>query len=101
MISLQLRIILVVAILSLSAGWGCGFMKHGSRYSGDFAVINKNEKLVIIKEWKNFGWAQPGDGHIAPGTEASTSFPKLDQIPESTVVTWVFEGAPSSPLKLG
>lgn len=88
-------ITLAIAILTLSAGWGCKFMNHESYYSGKFVVTSKNEKLIIIKEWRNFDWAQPGDGYIAPETEASTSFQKLSQIPESTVVTWVFEGAPS------
>ncbi|MBX3450080.1 MAG: hypothetical protein KF777_10995 [Planctomycetaceae bacterium] len=75
---------------------GCAPNDPGPFYSGDFFVLSKNEKAIVIKDWAGFGMARPPQGYVDMGKGMSadgpeTHFPRLDFFPESTVVTWVLE----------
>ncbi len=61
-------------------------------YSGNFAVWSDYPHTIIIKDWSDFGYAQPGGGIVITGAEDSAFFPNLDRIPKKTVVTWEVEG---------
>lgn len=73
---------------------GCS-MTTWNTYSGEFEVINHTKETIWIDDWQGFGRAQPSGGAVTPGTTAgsSVSFPRLDTIPDSTVVTWRVDGS--------
>lgn len=76
---------------------GCAPNDPGPFYSGDFVVLSKNEKAIVVKDWAGFGMARPAQGYVDMGKGemssfgAETHFPKLDRFPESTVVSWVLK----------
>ena len=70
---------------------GCGT----STFSGEFEVRSESKAIRIHPPWSGFGNAQPASGYCAPGASATTVFPRLDHIPESTTVYWTVEGTKS------
>ena len=78
----------IVSGLAVAAGSGCA---RAPWYSGEFVVLSNYDRTIVVKDWQEFGEAQPGRGFIGPGVEKSTFFPHLDRIPASTVVSWVIE----------
>lgn len=85
--------LLLLALLSypLTALAGCGSSPPMPYFSGEFSVSSKYGEPIIIKDWQGFGAAQPARGYIIPEADKIVFFPKLDRLPESTVVSWVLE----------
>lgn len=81
------RSVVANCVCVLCFGYLLGCAKP-AMYSGDFRVRNHSQSDILIKKWTEFGLACPAAGFAAINGNCESSFPKLDRLPDSTVVTW-------------